>query len=210
MPSISPRPVTQAVTPFLQRVRQNAAIAFNLKAMPIEDKVLFWSSFMYVPSSILSPFMTDWQVRHTKMPSYEKNLVVKTEIARQVIGSATHFLGFFGGILLFGFGKKKPKTFQKLGIAVLGATFSYAFIRPLLVNAYTARWVAKNRPEFLVSRAFFSVPPSQSHPPLSPTASLHAYHSIKPLLFNASAGRGTSSEANRQASTKPPNTLAMA
>jgi hypothetical protein len=182
--------------------------------MPIEEKILFWSGFMYVPSAVLTPVISNWQLQRSGMPTYERNLIVKTEVARQIIGAAAHFIGFFGGLLLFGLGAKsnKPKTFQKLVGSMVGATVSYAFVRPWLVNAYTARWVAKNRPEFLVSRAFFSLPTSNSHSPLGPSASpQHPYHRLKPLLFQASAGRlSASSLPNMQASTKPPNTLAMA
>lgn len=200
--------------PLWRRVRHNAAKAFHLKTMPIEEKVLFWSGFMYVPSAILTPAVSNWQLQRSGMPTYERNLIVKTEVARQLIGALAHFIGFFGGLLLFGLGKSnKPKTFQKLVGSMLGATLSYAFIRPWLVNAYTARWVEKNRPEFLISRAFFSTPQTQSHSPLSPTALPHAYHTLKPLLFQAYAGRTSEagvSSPSMQASTKPPNTLAMA
>ncbi len=218
MPSLGiPPAVSKALIketqPLWRQVRANAARAFHLKTMPIEEKVLFWSGFMYVPSAILTPAVSNWQLQRSGMPTYERNLIVKTEVARQLIGAAAHFVGFFGGLLLFGLGKSsKPKTFQKLIGSMLGATLSYAFVRPWLVNAYTAKWVEKNRPEFLISRAFFSTPQSNSHRPLGPSASEHAYHRLNPLLFQASAGRvaAASSLPNKQAITKPPNTLAMA
>ncbi|MDH4379322.1 MAG: hypothetical protein QE263_05405 [Vampirovibrionales bacterium] len=214
IPSAVSKTLVKEAQPLWQRVRTNAARAFNLKTMPIEDKVLFWSGFMYVPSAILTPAISNWQLQHSGMPTYERNLIVKTEVARQLIGATAHFIGFFGGLLLFGLGGKsnKPKTFQKLIGSMLGATVSYAFVRPWLVNAYTARWVSKNRPEFLVSRAFFSAPQTKSHNPLRPTALPHGYHALKPLLFQAYAGRvdAASSLPSMQARTKPPNTLAMA
>ena len=127
-PSVS-KTFTKEAQPLWQRVKANAAQLVRLKNLSTSDQVLFWSGFTYVPSAILTPIMTDWQLRQSNMPSYEKNLVVKTEIARQAIGAAIHFLFFFGGVLLAGLGgSTKPRTFQKLAAAIVSATLGNAFV----------------------------------------------------------------------------------
>ncbi|MFN8615022.1 MAG: hypothetical protein U0003_03815 [Vampirovibrionales bacterium] len=231
MPAITPKPFIQRLAPYANTLWANAAQAFNLKRMPTQDQVLFWSGFMYVPSALLTPAVSNWQLKQANMPVYERNLIVQTEVVRQAIGAAAHFVGFFGGLLLFGLGGKPntPKTFQKLIGSVLGATVSYAFVRPWLVNAYTAQWVQKNRPKVLLSRAFFSDLKTQQHTTPRPTeprpmeprpmeprpmeprpmASQNTNRSFKPLLFQAYAGPEVSLP-NKQANTKPPSTLAMA
>ncbi len=128
--------------PLLQRLKQNLSNSFRPQTP--EDKVLFWSGFMYAPSAVLTPLITRWQLQQANTPKYEENLMVRSEVVRQVIGAAAHFVGFFGGMAVSGLGGakgSKPKTLRKLIGSVVGATLGYAFLRPLALNAYMARWV---------------------------------------------------------------------
>lgn len=135
-------------------------IKAGLNHTPTAEKVLFWSGFMYVPAAIITPVVTDRQLKAQQTPNYERRLLVQGEIMRQIISASLHFIGFFGGMALPGlFGKKQSAntakktatTVKKLIGSVVGTTLMSAFARPLVLNAYMANWVKQNQPQPIVS-----------------------------------------------------------
>ncbi len=170
-----------------RRLQRN--LSNSLRPKTPEDKVLFWSGFMYVPSAVLTPLMTRWQLQHANTPQYEQNLMVRSEVVRQTIGALAHFVGFFGGMAISGLGGAKgakPKTLQKLVGSVAGATLSYAFLRPLALNAYMAQWVKRHRqPQPPTSSS--AVPQHRSraaslaaHPPIQATMTGYPARPVNP------------------------------
>jgi hypothetical protein len=125
----------------------------------LEDKLVFWSAFTYVPAAILTPITTHFQLKAQKTPDYERKLLVNSEIVRQVISATLHFIGFFGGLSITkGIQKglqhsasKKSKAITQLLGSIAGTTLMSAFARPLLLNTYVNQWIKANRPQHLTN-----------------------------------------------------------
>ena len=90
-----------------------------------------------LPGVVLTPIVSNWQLKHTHMPDRERKVVINQEIARQVVGFSLHFMSYFGGAALMG--KVMKKSGQKTLGQYLGgigmSAFTFGVIRPLMTNS---------------------------------------------------------------------------
>ena len=157
-------PLLQNITRHIKPRQWTNNIAASLKPQTEAEKVYMLGSLIYVPSAILTPIVTQQQLRSKGIPQRERHLLVSQEWIRQGVGAAVHFLSFFGGIAAFGLAtvsdkgrsaekylKQKankaiqPETLKKIFGSVLFATVGNAWLRPTILNNYVAHWFKQDQ-----------------------------------------------------------------
>ncbi len=120
-------------------------IAHNFALKTPEQQLLLLGGLTYVPASILTPVVTNLQLKKSGIPDEDRRLLVVQEVVRQVVSAGIWFLSYYGGIALFGkaFEGKKAKTLLQFGGAVLAATVGHGLLRPLLTNSLLVKWFYK-------------------------------------------------------------------
>jgi hypothetical protein len=182
---------TQASSHALPKVRfsgtmtkEMAKDVLHTSVMPIARSQqtfskMFWiaNGLTYVPAAILTPWMTNQQLKHDKnISERERHLLVHQEISRQAIGALIHFLNYYPAVLttqaLQWLGEKTPAlqamgTFLKheshqawsnLALVTVMNTLGYGLLRPGVVN-YTLQKTLKPS-ESTSPSSTHEVPPS--------------------------------------------------
>lgn len=167
-----------------------------------EEKLVVLNGFLYVPSAILTPVVTDTQLKLQKTPEYERKLMVNSEVVRQIISATIHFIGFFGGISIAKAQEKvknkgnkiatatsqKASAMRKFWWSLAGITLMSAIIKPFFLNAYIDHWI----------KGYQAKAPQQPRLPLaeatSPPMGLSAIHTLRGMPQSV----GENSLANKQ------------
>jgi hypothetical protein len=126
-------------------------------AEPLVHRQAQWmyhlSRLEYIPAAILSPWITNLQLKQADMPLSQRTPMVRQEVMRQVFGIALNTITFFAGGSL---STPLLKGLQRLGLvsqAVAGAplskfiggmlasTLAFGLLRPFLLNSALLKWM---------------------------------------------------------------------
>lgn len=195
-------------------------IIHSLKPDTAAEKVHMLGSLIYVPSAILTPIVTQQQLRQGGIPTRERKMLVSQEWVRQGIGAAVHFISFFAGIAAFGIStvankgvktknimaeqmtkKINPDTLRKIGGSILFATLGNALIRPTLLNGYIQHWFDQEKQRINQGQRLSQLPEKSTTETLSQTL-LNLPVGIVPQVTQvtqASANQNTPSFSKRTA-----------
>ncbi|MEB3286496.1 MAG: hypothetical protein VKJ04_03225 [Vampirovibrionales bacterium] len=115
-----------------------------------EEPLLFWIGLMGVPAAFLTPSTTYYDLRRRpEINGQERHLLVTQEILRQTISALTHFITYYGSIILIGLNLKegsKYKSLKQLLGATIVTTIGNGVLRPLITNEFLAKHARHREP----------------------------------------------------------------
>ena len=117
-------------------------MTLHLSAKP--RTLVLLSGLTYVPSAILTPIVTNYQLRRSGMADKERQLLVKNETMRQIVSASIHFVTYYGGVLLAGSllkNKNAEKPVLELLSGIFFSTIGHGIFRPILTNTLLVRWL---------------------------------------------------------------------
>lgn len=120
----------------------------SLTPTPKASTIVLLSGLTYVPAAILTPIVTNYQLKKSGVTTEQRKLLVKNETVRQAVSAGIHFLTYYGGVLLAGRifkNKAAQKPLMELLTGVLFSTIGHGVIRPMLTNGLLVQWLKKEQ-----------------------------------------------------------------
>jgi hypothetical protein len=111
------------------------------------------SRLEYIPAAILSPWMTNIQLKQAQLPLTQREPLVRQEVMRQVFGVALNTVTFFAGGSLT---TPLLKGLQRSGLVskavassplakfvggMIASTLAFGLLRPFLINSALLQWL---------------------------------------------------------------------